>query len=103
VGAELWEVEGKAGPNLTVMWGTDVDDFDPETQVGALGRESQAGVWHGGVCGFLTLGRGVQSWPVARGCDCGVLKYGSSSSTSTKGGSGASRRSKDGSEVSLCV
>lgn len=34
VGAELWEVERKAGPKLTVMWGTDVDDFDPATQVG---------------------------------------------------------------------
>lgn len=33
VGAELWEVERKAGPKLTVMWGTDLDDFDPETQV----------------------------------------------------------------------
>jgi hypothetical protein len=33
VGAELWEVERQAGPKLTVMWGTDVDDFDHETQV----------------------------------------------------------------------
>jgi len=33
VGAELWEVERKTGPKLTVMWGTDLDDFDPETQV----------------------------------------------------------------------
>jgi hypothetical protein len=33
VGAELWEVERAAGPKLTVMWGTDLDDFDPATQV----------------------------------------------------------------------
>lgn len=34
VGAELWEVERPGGaPKLTVMWGTDLDDFDPHTQV----------------------------------------------------------------------
>jgi hypothetical protein len=34
VGAELWEVERQGGaPKLTVMWGTDLDDFDPHTQV----------------------------------------------------------------------
>lgn len=33
VGAELWEVERTGRPKLTVMWGTDLDDFDPESQV----------------------------------------------------------------------
>ncbi|KAF8071206.1 hypothetical protein HT031_001289 [Scenedesmus sp. PABB004] len=31
-GAEMWEVD-REGRQLMVMWGTDVDDFDPHTQV----------------------------------------------------------------------
>lgn len=31
-GAELWEVD-RGGRKLTVVWGTDVDVFDPESQV----------------------------------------------------------------------
>lgn len=46
VGAELWEVERKAGPKLTVMWGTDVDDFDPSTQVRLLGRVGKGRIVH---------------------------------------------------------
>jgi hypothetical protein len=32
-GAEMWEVD-KPGRKMMVVWGTDVDQFDPETQVG---------------------------------------------------------------------
>jgi hypothetical protein len=31
-GAEMWEVD-KPGRKMMVVWGTDVDQFDPETQV----------------------------------------------------------------------
>jgi hypothetical protein len=30
-GAEMWEVD-KPGRKMMVVWGTDVDQFDPETQ-----------------------------------------------------------------------
>lgn len=32
-GAEMWEVD-KPGRKMMVVWGTDVDQFDPESQVG---------------------------------------------------------------------
>jgi hypothetical protein len=88
VGAELWEVERKAGPKLTVMWGTDVDDFDPETQVGALGHDAQ-GCGRSGSVGCGSLGHG---WSVKRGAKhvCyGLWQFFSASSTSTRGCSGA--------------